>query len=314
MNLNYTVLSRLPNYLLYIAYFTGLLLLMDKPIDSLARRMSLNHRLNPKKQRPHLITSWLETLVQSATGQDIKGRTVCAVILMLFISTLLVTIQFFTPFSAGIASTLIAALPLLFLFAKLASRRSRGSMEGISFVSELHRQFRINNCNMYEAIECVCADSKEYPICGYNAYKLLIHLRDASNSVEISDSIKAFSFAIGTSWGNMLSGCIKLAVEKGTDVSDGLKDIIEQLKFASERAEERKMLNSEASRMALFLAPLLYLSTIWLSAKYLGTSVKEFIHNQFFTAEGFLFFMVIVFLFFANLVLLNLIASEKLDY
>ena len=112
----------------------------------------------------------------------------------------------------------------------------------------------------------------------------------------------------------MLASCVRLSEQKHMDVSEGLADMVVQLKSASKRAEDRKRLNSEANRMTTFLVPLLYLGTILISISYLGLTPRKFINNQFFTPEGLLFFLVGLFLFIVNLAVLQLVSGAKLDY
>ena len=112
----------------------------------------------------------------------------------------------------------------------------------------------------------------------------------------------------------MLASCIRLAAEKGSDISEGLSDISRQLSSAYKRSEERRRMNSEATRMTLFLVPLLYVGTVLMAVYYLGISPGQLLSNQFLSPEGLLFFLIGVFLFVINMAVLRALSNMKLDY
>ena len=181
-------------------------------------------------------------------------------------------------------------------------------------VTEFYRQYRMKNLNVYEALEATVSAEGDFPGCKKKLYKLLLKLRASAGRAEIRRSIDDFSFSLGTVWGKMFATCIDLSVERGDDVSEGLADIIDQLKTAGELAEDRKRLNGEAARMTLFLVPVLYVGTMLLAVYYLDVSPQRLFTNQFLTPEGMIFFMATVFLFVFNLILLKMIDNTRLDF
>jgi hypothetical protein len=66
--------------------------------------------------------------------------------------------------------------------------------------------------------------------------------------------------------------------------------------------------------MVLFLAPAMYLGTALMSIKYLDLPVVEFLRNQFYTEQGFLLILLIVFLFLVNIALIEIINNQRFDY
>ncbi|MDR1028356.1 MAG: hypothetical protein LBL63_02935, partial [Clostridiales Family XIII bacterium] len=79
-------------------------------------------------------------------------------------------------------------------------------------------------------------------------------------------------------------------------------------------AEERKRINGESVRIVIFLIPLIYIGSVFVSVRFLGLGIGRFFRNQFMTAEGFGFFSFIAFLFMLNIVLLEIITNRKLDF
>ena len=171
---------------------------------------------------------------------------------------------FSVPTALGIAF-MSSSMPAFLLVIKVETIRKKGSREGLSAVSALYRNYWAQNKNIFSAMEETINGTAECPICKSLLYKLLLRLRNTGNPLEIRECIDQFTFSMGTVWGKMLGVCIRLSAESGTDISEGLADIAEQLRIAGRRAEERRRLNSEASRMTVFLVPMLYIATVFVS-------------------------------------------------
>lgn len=303
------------NLIIYAAFLAGLYLVTEKEIGRVKRRIDLRKRLNgggEKKRSP--AGRWIEQMLQTVSGDEVNADSFITFLIFLFVFVFLLSARNFTLPLALTASAAITSLPVLVLAVKVETARTKGSMEGISLVTEFYRQYRMKGTNVYEAIEATVDADGEYPNCRKQLYKLLLRLRASGNPDEIRESLDAFAFALGTTWGKMFATCLRMSVEKGADVSEGIADIITQLKNANAMAEDRKRLNSESARMTMFLVPILYIGTMLLGVYYLDVSPASIFKNQFMTPEGLLFFMVIVFLFVFNLILLKLVDNTRLDY
>ena len=256
----------------------------------------------------------LQRLASSVLQRDVPAMALPSILAAVFFSVAALCSVSFTLPAAVLCGFVAAAIPLVLLRIKLSEQQSKSSREGIALVTELSRQYRMNSRNIFKALECTVSCDGDFAISKKHLYRLLIHLRAAASKDEIRSSCESFAFSMGTVWAEMLSVCIRVSAEKGSDVSEGLSDIASQLKTANRRAEERKRLNSESGRMTLILVPLLYIATMAVSVGYLGISPSELLKNQFLTKEGVLFFMMTVFLFFFNMAVLKLIGMTKLDY
>ena len=305
------------NVLIYVAYFTGVFLFSEQGIAAAMRSFSLRRRLKPESQgfwNEFAPAAYFNKLLYTAFQKEVNGAAFFFGILMVFFVSFVLGLRLFRPGTALLASLMMASIPVMALIVRMENDRTRGSREGISFVSELYRQYRICNKNIYAAMEATASAPGDFPVCKKHLYRLLLRLRSSGNPDEIKAYTDQFSFAMGTVWGHMLAVCIRMAARGGTDISAGLADISEQLKSANARAEERRRMNSESIRMTLFLIPLLYVGTVLLSVFYLDVGVGEYLHNQFGTAEGILFFVFIVFLLFVNLVILRAVSNTRIDY
>jgi hypothetical protein len=112
----------------------------------------------------------------------------------------------------------------------------------------------------------------------------------------------------------MLAYNIRLGAGPGMNVSPGIEDILVQLRDARAVMEESKRLNAESSRIVTFFAPFLYIGSILLSVRFLGLPFHILVRNQFGTPEGFMLFVLIAGLFVVNLILIELVMNQKMDY
>ncbi len=302
--------------IIYIGFLAGLSLIFRDCLAYIALRKRLKKRLGAGiKKKPALPewALWPSRLASAALGREIDPASVIWALAATFFSVLALSARTLSPPAALIYSLLFCALPLLLLALRLKDIQSRASREGIALVTELARQYRMQNRNIYRALEAAVSSEGDFPLCRKQIYLLLIRLRSASGGPEIGSACRDLAYSLGTVWGSMLSTCIRVSAEKGSDVSEGLSDIADQLKAANRRMEERKRLNSEAGRMAMFMVPILYIGTMALSVGYLGIKPSDLFKNQFLSPEGLMMFLICVLLFLFNLTLLRLISRARLD-
>jgi hypothetical protein len=87
-----------------------------------------------------------------------------------------------------------------------------------------------------------------------------------------------------------------------------------QLRDARAVMEESKRLNAESSRIITFFAPFLYIGSIVLSVRILGIPFPSLMRNQLGTPEGFTLLVIVAMLFVLNLILIELVTHQKMDY
>lgn len=232
---------------------------------------------------------------------------------LLFAAVFLSALRYCSLLQSGIIAFLAAAIPLLASMAADGRARRKAGTEGLSLVSELLRHYRAGSRNIYDAMECCLGSGADLKASGKQLSILLIRLREAGSRDAVSAACARFSASIGTSWAAMLSSCVETAVLKGADVSEGLSDIAEQLKEAGKLYEERKRLNSEAVRMSVFLVPALYGGTMLICSGFLGMELRDILRNQFASAPGITLFLISVFLFLFNVVVLQAVENSGRD-
>jgi len=311
--MNPIYLSTAASILIYLVYFSGLVLFEYDTISVLIQRYKLKNRLFVQSEEGK-VTRWASNLLAGAFGKQIDGIWLILSVCLIFLITFLVALRNLNLVSSFLLATVCAAMPLMVLFSKVQGMRNKGSKEGISLLSELYRQYKMNNLNMLKAIEITISSKGDFNICKKQLYILLIRLQDASSQADMRACCKNLAYSLGTNWGRSLATCIEISTTRGTDVSRALIDVIEQLKTAKKMAEERKRLNGESMRMTIFLVPLLYLLTIIVSLKYLNMPIVKFLFNQFLTPKGLFLFVVNLFLFVVNVTIINLVGSSRMDY
>lgn len=302
--------------LFYFGLLAGHILLFGDVLEVLLKRLTLRRSLRAPDRDSFASEAcvYLNSLMLTATGKDIPGGRALAALLCAFALMFALLSRVLTLPASAFASLMFAAAPVIILELRSENERGKASREGLSMVSELHREYRIRNRNIYEALSYTVDNSESFPVCRRLLTRLLLRLRSAGGSLDIAKGLRQFSFSLGTSWGHMLATCIRVAVSEGTDVGEGLADIIEQLKAAEKNAEKRKRMNSESVRMAVFLIPLMYVGSFFLSVNYLDMRPSKFFRNQFLTAEGLMFFLLLTIMFVFNLCAIRLVTNRKIDY
>ena len=286
------------NIAIYALYFFGVTLAAGRAAVVAAKRIKLRHRL----------------AVRGSGEFPLDPKTARLLLLcgLVFLAALAMAVKSFTPFAALIVSIISGSLPFLIHLARRGRARRLAGREGLSLVSELCRQYRIKEGNIYETLEAALACGS-FPVCRRSLSVLLMKLREASGKPAVHSACAAFGASCGSLWGCMLAGCIQTAVLTGADISEALEDISDQLSTAKKLFEERKRLNSEAARMTVFLVPLLYAGTMLISARFLGLELSEILRNQFASPEGIMLFLIAVFLFLADVVVLQAVENSAAD-
>lgn len=311
--MNPIYISSIVSAVCYLIFLIGIVFCEYENIVLLVQRYRLRHRLSASETEGKL-SLMCRNLLAGALGKDIDGVWLMIGVGLIFVVTFLVAIKNFKIIPTLLLAIFCSAMPVMVLYSKMQNMRNKGSHEGISLLTELYRQYKMNNLNMLKAVELTISSKGEFNICKKQLYILLIRLQDAANNAEIRTCCKNMAFALGTNWSRSLATCIEISATRGTDVSLALIDVIEQLKTAKKMAEERKRLNGESMRMTVILVPLLYLLTIIVSIKYLNIPLLNFLNNQFLTPKGLFFFIVNLFLFVVNITIMNLIDSARMDF
>ncbi|MDO5332040.1 MAG: hypothetical protein Q4E99_05105, partial [Bacillota bacterium] len=246
--MNPIIISSIVSGICYVAFLSAIIICEYDNIVLLVQRYRLRHRLSVSENESKLSLA-CRNLLTGALGKDIDGIWLIISVAIIFLVTFIIAIRNFNIMSSLLLSVFCSAMPVMVLFSRMQNMRNKGSKEGISLLTELYRQYKMNNLNMLKAVEQTISSKGEFDICKKQLYVMLIRLQDAANNTEVRRCCKNMAYALGTNWSRSLATCIEISTTRGTDVSLALIDVIEQLKTAKQMAEERKRLNGESMRM-----------------------------------------------------------------
>ncbi|MDR1136319.1 MAG: hypothetical protein LBL49_09120 [Clostridiales Family XIII bacterium] len=301
--------------LLYTVFTGSMLLLIQNQLKTLLLLIKTRRRLYAGSgAKPSGFEDHIGALLDTVFGGKVHSLAFITLSGLLFVTTLLVGLYNISAPTAAAISLISLVSPYTFVRIRAKSISRRGSQEGERLIAAFLNQYRINNYNVYETLEKLVANGAEFRVCKPCLFKLLLEIRSAGSSEKLRLATESFARTINTNWSRMLAYNIRLAAEQGMNVSPGIEDILAQLRDARVHMEERKRLNAESARMVIFLVPALYIGSMLLAVHFLGMTPATLMRNQIGTPEGFMLFVVIIFLFFINIVLIELVTNQKMDY
>ncbi len=251
--------------------------------------------------------------VTIGNGSDKAGRIF--IVLSLLPALLFMTVMFEKlPVSLLIAgAAFTGALPYLTLSVRLRKIRAGSSAEGAVLLVELLDNYKMNFYNIREAIEVTALTIEDAPHTRKLMFDLSKGLNRAGDNVQIRKLLDNFRYSVGTSWASVLSDNIYLAVTSGMRIDAAMEDLIRTVEKAREISEFIRRENNEATVILKYLAPSCYLLTIAAGTKYFGLTAEEFIHYQFGTPVGLLWFTAALLLYLSALLVKEFLTKNRLD-
>lgn len=303
--------------ILCTALLSGIVLMFSRDFKIIFMSIKMNRRLKTRlaqNRTPDFLTKHLRLLMRTVTGGRLTDRHLLAASLVIFAAVSAAGIRSCSLGTAVLCGLLIGFMPYVLCRIRLESIRHKASFEGEAFVSLLLTKYRIASLNMQQALELAAADEKMPRLCRKLLVPIILTTHVTGDKDKIKEAFKGFAFAVNTNWGRMTAYNMTNSFISGMDVTDAIEDIIVQLREAKTISEERKRMNSEAGNLVMIMAPLSYIVSLVLAVKYVGVDVRMLFHNQFFTSQGFAFFVFIVFMFFINIALLKIVENKRFDY
>ena len=302
---------------IYLVFLYGFWMIYSEGLKGCLEKLRMKNRLKARRRalKPETaLEKHLRNVLSISMKRTIAPKAFICYTEAVFLLTLIAGMQTISTVSAFLMAALISVLPYLLLRVRVETIRRKSSFEGEKLISEFLCQYRMSGLNIYKAIEQVILVSEGTKITGRLLFKLLLELRNTGDPQVVKEAAERFAYGVNTNWSRMLANCIRIAAESGINVTLALEDIQIQLREARELFEERKRLNSESSRMIVFLAPIMYAGTVLMSVRYLDIPFGRLLRNQFYTEQGFLLILLITFLFLINLALIEIINNQRFDY
>ncbi|MDR2089466.1 MAG: hypothetical protein LBP73_08935 [Clostridiales Family XIII bacterium] len=300
----------------YALFAGGLLLARLQQFKTLLLIFKTRRRLHvgSRAARAGALDEHIAVLLHTVFKRKYSTNLFRSVSGILFLCMLFAGLQSMRLSAALLFALAVALMPYLLLRIRAETIRRRGSREGERLVAAFLNQYRIENYNVCETLEKLVAKGTEFRICGRYLFKLLLEIRNAGNGEKLHRATEAFARAIDTNWSRMLAYNIRLGAGRGMNVSPGIEDILVQLRDARVVLEETKRLNAESSRIITFFVPFLYLGLNAISVRFLDLSFPALMRNQLGTPEGFTLLVLIAMLFVVNVILIELVTHQKMDY
>lgn len=211
-------------------------------------------------------------------------------------------------------STIIGSFPYLVLRIKLHNIRVTSSYEAEDLIIELINQYKINHYNMIEAIDESVPRLIRQPYSQKALFKLCLAVKQYRDQIELEEIIKEFNYSINTSWSLLLANNLFLSIEYGDNVTESLDDILMELKDLKKINEKNKQYNHETFVMIKYIAPSIYLLSVYAMFTIFGFNFDKFINFQFKNPIGFKFFILIIIFIFLNYLIYFLIKKQKNDF
>jgi len=300
--------------LIYLLLVLGVLLLLRGRIEAAIDVFRSRHRLRPERGSGAPAFGNLDRLLKTTMKRPLSPTVFCVMIIALFFTVFIASAKTISPAAALLTGAAFAGLPWLYLRMRLERLRRAGSFEGEKLVSAFLTAYLVSGGNIYETLDRTLASCPHLKVTPQLLENLLSSLRSTADPDRVRAATDAFAFGIGTSWASMLAYTIRTGALKGSDMTPAIEDILSQLREARALAEERRRINGESVRMATYLAPGLYVGSVFVAVFVMGMPLGRFLYNQFFTAQGFALLTSALFLFLLNRVLLETLTNRKLDF
>lgn len=209
-------------------------------------------------------------------------------------------------------SFLLILLPFAVLRLRLQILQAKSSHEAMIIVSEISNQYKIYNKNIMEAIDKTILNLPPEIFSKKILLRLSMELKQYRNDDELVEIIKRFSYAIGTSWANMLANSIYVAISDKFDISSSLEGILKHISIIENNIRYGKKLTNEGFILAKYFAPILYLIMLIVMNKMLSIKITDILIYQF-RGEGLEFFIVMVIVFILCMLEEYLYKNKKFD-
>jgi hypothetical protein len=321
----YTLIS-IVSAAIYLTIIAGILILARHRLLQLVDIIKRRRRLDPSRRRGRYAVSAENYSGREALNRHLKGllsvtmkkpispTAFIALCIGMFFTVFTSSATNLSPGVSALTAAAFSSLPYLGLRVSLERIRRRGSYEGENLVASFLTQYWISCGNVADAMERTISRTPNIAITGRLMKAFLMEARSTGNRERINAAARDFAYGVGTHWADMLAYNIAAAMRTGEDISLAIEDILSQLREARSLAEERKRINGESVRLIVFLIPASYIGSFFVSVTLLGISPVRFLRNQFATAEGFGFFVAAAFLFFINLMMIEIMMNRKLDF
>ena len=217
------------------------------------------------------------------------------------------------PAMALLCGAFAGAMPCCILLARLHARRVSRSREGDILVQEILNNYKIYDYNMKEAIEVTAATMEDAPEARRLVLQLAKGLQRAVTRREVEQVLSVFRYSLDTAWGNALAANILFACVYGIRVDAAMEDLLGGIVKSRQVVEHGKRENNEARMMLKYLAPVSFALSVAAACRYFDFTLGKFLRYQLGTALGLKWFLIMVMLYAAGVLINMFFSREKMD-
>lgn len=309
---------------IYVLYFCGVLLWQHGLLTALGA--AVRNRLLIRRSLKRLTDSedlkvrtpldrQLKLLIEGAEAGRIftSPEQLKAGSLILGLGTAFVVALLEDPAMALVCGSFAGAMPCCILMARLHVRRVSRSREGDVLIQELLNNYKIYDYNMKEAIEVTAGTMEDAPEARRLVLQLAKGLQRAVTRREVEQILSVFRYSLDTAWGNALAANILFACVYGIRVDAAMEDLLAGIVKSRQVVEHGKRENNEARMMLKYLAPVSFLLSVAAACRYFGFTLGRFVRYQLGTAVGLRWFLIMVMLYAAGILVNTFFSREKMD-
>lgn len=211
-------------------------------------------------------------------------------------------------------SVFCGALPYVYLRIKKFNMQYKASYEVEALIQEILNQYRICNCNMIMAIDNAVKNLAEPLLVKKYLYRLSLKTKNSRDKKELRKAIDNFANSIDTDCAKMLANNMLMSLTDGTDVTEGMEDLLKDCRAITMKLEQGRRANAEAFTITRFFVPAAYAFTIWMLHDQFSISFSDILDYQINTRRGVMLFMAIVISGFINHAVIIVASKIKFDY
>ncbi len=296
--------------ILYMAIFISINMIFFEMTDFKKFMVQKSRRKSKLWIYRHLLNLYIALYGNRAESKMIMETRMTMMLYVMFVIIFVQKIHIIK--ALFIASVLIIFMYLL-LRVRVYTTQVNASYEGPTYVSELINQYRINNNNMVEALEQCVRHLDNCPHAQKQTYRLSMKIKLYTKEEDIKQIVDDFSKSLNSNWAKMIANTIFLAVANDREVTDGLDDILMELKRAKSVHEKSYQNTSEGFLIVKYILSTMYFGSVYLGINYFGLSMGKYLKYQFFTPVGIKMFVINAVLFGINVLLMMLFKRRKFD-
>lgn len=201
----------------------------------------------------------LQLLLEAAQARIGLGLFLAAMGMLLLLGMSAGALFFQSLKGTLVLGAMLGGMPYIILRFNIIGLRLRNRMEFLPAVEIFYQYYMVSGAkNVKTALQLALAEQRiRYPI--RTVFEQL--QRNLLTSREAEESLRLFSMSLGHMWADYFIGMFRVALLEGNDITDNLKDLIDDMRRAqrTDQAERNRLLEIRVANFTPILFLLLFL-------------------------------------------------------